>query len=47
MDSPHVAGWLSHQGEVIEVLNLQALTPENVIARKSSPESASLAEVQA
>jgi chemotaxis signal transduction protein len=46
-DSPHVAGWLSHQGEVIEVLNLQALTPEIVIARKSSPESASLAEVQA
>ena len=26
-DSPHVAGWLSHDGEVIEVLNLDALTP--------------------
>jgi chemotaxis signal transduction protein len=26
-DSPHVAGWLSHQGEVIEVLSLYALTP--------------------
>jgi chemotaxis signal transduction protein len=26
-DSPHVAGWLSYNGEVIEVLNLQALTP--------------------
>ncbi|MGB7436066.1 MAG: chemotaxis protein CheW [Candidatus Acidiferrum sp.] len=26
-DSPHVSGWLSHQGEVIEVLNLYALTP--------------------
>lgn len=26
-DSPHVFGWLSHQGEVIEVLNLYALTP--------------------
>jgi len=26
-DSPHVAGWLSHDGEVIEVLNLNALTP--------------------
>jgi chemotaxis signal transduction protein len=26
-DSPHVAAWLSHQGEVIEVLNLYALTP--------------------
>jgi chemotaxis signal transduction protein len=26
-DSPHVAGWLSHEGEVIEVLNLYAVTP--------------------
>lgn len=26
-DAPHVAGWLSHNGEVIEVLNLDALTP--------------------
>lgn len=26
-DSPHVAAWLSHNGEVIEVLNLSALTP--------------------
>lgn len=26
-DSNHVAGWLSHAGEVIEVLNLEALTP--------------------
>jgi len=26
-DSPHVAAWLSHDGEVIEVLNLDALTP--------------------
>jgi chemotaxis signal transduction protein len=26
-DSPHVAAWLSYQGEVIEVLNLYALTP--------------------
>jgi len=26
-DSPHVAGWLSHAGDVIEVLNLDALTP--------------------
>jgi chemotaxis signal transduction protein len=26
-DSPHVAAWLSHGGEVIEVLNLSALTP--------------------
>lgn len=26
-DSPHVAAWLSHAGEVIEVLHLNALTP--------------------
>jgi chemotaxis signal transduction protein len=26
-DLPHVAGWLSHAGDVIEVLNLNALTP--------------------
>lgn len=26
-DSPHVSGWLSHGGEVIELLNLKALTP--------------------
>jgi len=26
-DAPHVAGWLSHAGDVIEVLNLEALTP--------------------
>jgi chemotaxis signal transduction protein len=26
-DAPHVAGWLSHAGDVIEVLNLDALTP--------------------
>jgi chemotaxis signal transduction protein len=26
-DSPHVGGWLSHGGDVIEILNLEALTP--------------------
>jgi chemotaxis signal transduction protein len=26
-DAPHVAGWLSHNGEIIEVLNMDALTP--------------------
>ena len=26
-DDPHVAGWISHGGDVIEVLNLGALTP--------------------
>ena len=36
-DSPHVAAWLSHNGEVIEVLNLSALTPEIILA-PTSPE---------
>jgi chemotaxis signal transduction protein len=26
-DAPHVAGWLSHAGDVIEVLNIDTLTP--------------------
>jgi len=26
-DAPHVAGWLSHDGDVIEVLNIDAITP--------------------
>src|SRR5690348_15837905 len=26
-DAPHISGWLSHSGDVIEVLNLAALTP--------------------
>src|ERR1700736_2187966 len=26
-DAPHVSGWISHAGDVIEVLNLAALTP--------------------
>ena len=26
-DAPHVSGWLSHDGDVIEVLNLDMLTP--------------------
>jgi len=26
-DSPHVAGWIAHDGDVIEVLSLDALTP--------------------
>jgi chemotaxis signal transduction protein len=26
-DAPHVSGWLSHAGDVIEVLNLAVLTP--------------------
>ena len=26
-DAPHVSGWISHGGDVIEVLNIDALTP--------------------
>lgn len=26
-DAPHVGGWISHGGDVIEVLNIDALTP--------------------
>ena len=26
-DALHVAGWLSHDGDVIEVLNIDAITP--------------------
>ena len=46
-DAAHVAGWLSHKGEVIEVLNLQALTPEIVMAPRSHTEAAPIAEVPA
>jgi chemotaxis signal transduction protein len=35
-DAPHVAGWLSHGGEVIEVLNMDALTPGPAPARAGS-----------
>jgi chemotaxis signal transduction protein len=43
-DSPHVAAWLSHKGEIIEVLNLSALTPEIVIAQNAA-QAERLAEV--
>lgn len=36
-DSLHVAGWLSHGGNVIEVLDLEALTPGIPAARVASP----------
>lgn len=36
-DSPHVDGWLSHAGEVIEVLRLAALTPGPAEALLPSP----------
>jgi hypothetical protein len=35
-DSPHVAGWLSHGGNVIEVLDLEALTPGIPAVRAAS-----------
>jgi chemotaxis signal transduction protein len=42
-DSPHVAAWLSHDGEVIEVLNLDALLPTPAglaqLAQSGSPEA--------
>jgi chemotaxis signal transduction protein len=42
-DSPHVAAWLSHDGEVIEVLNLDALMPvptrPAALAQGESPEA--------
>jgi chemotaxis signal transduction protein len=39
-DQPHVAGWLSHDGDVIEVLNLDALTPgpEELLANSAIPQ---------
>lgn len=41
-DAPHVAGWLSHNGEVIEVLNLDVLTPGESAGRASTQSSAVL-----
>lgn len=45
-DSPHVAAWLSHDGEVIEVLNLNALTP-GMEPQNSANGNPVLAEAQA
>src|SRR5206468_8260808 len=41
-DAPHVAGWLSHDGDVIEVLNLDVLTPgpEQALAERATPQGA-------
>jgi chemotaxis signal transduction protein len=43
-DSPHVSGWLSHNGEVIELLNLNALTP-NAASSAAEPSAAASPEV--
>lgn len=45
-DSAHVAGWLSHGGDVIEILNLEALTP-GPNAMRSSATALQHAEVRA
>jgi len=45
-DSPHVAGWISHGGEVIEVLNLNELMPHTHTAAARATAEAS-PEVQA
>jgi chemotaxis signal transduction protein len=39
-DAAHVAGWLSHDGDVIEVLNLDTLTPgpEQTLAESTVPQ---------
>lgn len=37
-DAPYVAGWISHNGEVIEVLNTDALTPGPAPASQHVPE---------
>src|ERR1700726_3368841 len=39
-DLPHVSGWLSHAGDVIEVLNLNALTPGPIAANLLAPVAA-------
>ncbi len=41
-DAPHVAGWLSHDGDVIEVLNLDTITPgpEQALAEAAAPQTA-------
>jgi chemotaxis signal transduction protein len=40
-DAPHVAGWLSHDGDVIEVLNLDVLTPgpEQLLPKVAVPQT--------
>jgi chemotaxis signal transduction protein len=43
-DAPHVAGWLSHDGDVIEVLNLDTLTPG---PEKALAETVALQSVEA
>ena len=41
-DAPYVAGWISHNGEVIEILNLDALTPGEAPLRNIKPDDSLL-----
>ena len=41
-DAAYVAGWISHNGEVIEVLNLDALTPGEYVGPQAKTDSAAL-----
>jgi len=43
-DAPHVAGWLSHNGEIIEVLDMDALTPGPAPAKRRIAAAPDLAE---
>lgn len=43
-DPPHVSGWISHGGEVIEALNLDALTPGE---RRAGSHTAATTSVEA
>jgi len=45
-DSAHVGGWLSHAGDVIEILNLEALTP-GPVAKQVGSAACTNAEVRA
>jgi chemotaxis signal transduction protein len=40
-DAPHVSGWISHNGEVIEALSLDAVTPGDRRTSLSSGDGAS------
>src|SRR5215471_2210596 len=47
-DGPHVAGWISHAGDVIEVLNLATLTPSSAeLANPSASEGSAAKQPEA